>query len=131
MKRMITTILLLLLFVPLFSQDRTLEKVDENVYRYRVTNSEGSVTQKGTYIKNEEGNLLMHGYWSNDLGTKALYKRGILVWIKPKGHPRYTYKEIELEQLKAEVRRLKDLIALNGQSSVSYTHLTLPTNREV
>ena len=32
--------------------------------------AEGSVTQKGTYIKNEEGNLLMHGYWSNDLGTK-------------------------------------------------------------
>ena len=48
MKRMITTIILLLLFVPLFSQHRTLEKVDENVYRYRVTNSEGSVTQKGT-----------------------------------------------------------------------------------
>ena len=58
----------------------------------------------------------MHCYWSNDLGTRALYKRGILVWIKPKGHPRYTYKEIELEQLKAEVRRLKDLIALNDQS---------------
>ena len=116
MKRMITTILLLLLFVPLFSQDRTLEKVDENVYRYRVTNNEGSVTQKGTYIKNKEGNLLMHGYWSNDLGTKALYRRGVLVWIKPKGHPRYTYKQIELEQLKAEVKRLKNLIALNDQS---------------
>ena len=122
MKRMITTILLLLLFVPLFSQDRTLEKVDENVYRYRVTNNEGSVTQKGTYIKNEEGNLLMHGYWSNDLGTKALYRRGILVWIKPKGHPRYTYKQIELEQLKAEVRRLKNLIALNDQS-LSLIHI--------
>ena len=53
--------------------------------------TQGSVTQKGTYIKNEEGNLLI---LSNDLGTKALYRRGILVWIKPKGHPRYTYKQI-------------------------------------
>jgi len=111
MKTMITTILLLLLFVPLYSQDRTLEKVDENVYRYRVTDNDGSVTQKGTYIKNEEGNLLMHGYWSNDLGTKALYKRGILVWIKPKGHPRYTYEQIEYEQMKAEIKRLKSLVA--------------------
>ena len=50
MKRMITTILLLLLFVPLFSQNRTLEKVDENVYRYKVTNNECSVSQKGTNI---------------------------------------------------------------------------------
>ena len=57
MKRMITTILLLLLFVPLFSQDRTLEKVDENVYRYRVTNKKvllhkkelTSKTKKVTY----------------------------------------------------------------------------------
>ena len=54
----------------------------------------------------------MHGYWSNDLGTKALYRRGILVWIKPKGHPRYTYKQIELEQLKAEAS------AFNCSSSI-------------
>ena len=34
------------------------------------------VLLQGTYIKNEEGNLLMHSYWSNDLGTKALCIEG-------------------------------------------------------
>ena len=50
MKRMITTILLLLLFVPLFSQDRTLEKVDENVSDIELQ-TEGSIHKRNLHQK--------------------------------------------------------------------------------
>ena len=49
----------------------------------------------------EDGKLLVHSYWSDDVGTKKfLYNKGKLVWIKPKGQPRYTYEQIEFEQMK-------------------------------
>ena len=97
----------------LFGQTKVITQVDDNLYKYRAFNEDGSIHQKGTYIGTEDNELLMHSYWSDDVGTKALYKRGKLVWIKPKGHPRYTYEQIEYEQMKAEIKRLKEIVALN------------------
>ena len=64
---------------------------------------------KHTILKRK---LLVHSYWSDDVGTKALYNKGKLVWIKPKGHSRYTYKEIEYEQMKARIRDLENKLAI-------------------
>ena len=113
MKTIITSILLLFFTIPTFAQSKVLEQVDENSYVFRAFNEDGSIHQRGMYIKSENGKLLMDGIWKDDVGTKALFQSGKLVWIKPKNEKRYTYKQIELEQLKAEVRRLKNLIALN------------------
>ena len=98
----------------LLGQTQVITEIDNNLYEYRAYNEDGSIHQKGTYIRNKEGNLLVHSYWSNDLGTKALYNRGKLVWIKPKNQPRYTYEQIEYEQMKAEIKRLKEIVALNN-----------------
>ena len=98
----------------LLGQTKVITEIDNNLYEYRAYNEDGSIHQKGTYIRNKEGNLLVHSYWSNDLGTKALYNRGKLVWIKPKNQPRYTYEQIEYEQMKAEIKRLKEIVALNN-----------------
>ena len=111
MKYLITSILLLC-FIPLFGQQsKVIEKVDDNLYEYRAYNEDGSVHQKGMYIESEDGKLLVHSYWRDDVGTKALYNKGKLVWIKPKGQPRYTYEQIEYEQMKAEIIRLRNLVA--------------------
>ena len=113
MKYLMTSILLLF-FIPLFGQEsKVIEQVDDNLYEYRAYNEDGSVHQKGMYIESEDGKLLVHSYWRDDVGTKALYNRGKLVWIKPKGQPRYTYEQIEYEQMKAEIKRLKAIVALN------------------
>ena len=45
-------------------------------------NEDGSI-HKGTYIGPEDGKLLVHSYWSDDVDN--LYNKGKLVWIKPKG----------------------------------------------
>ena len=112
MKYLITSILLLF-FIPLFGQTKVIEQVDDNLYEYRAYNEDGSVHQKGMCIESEDGKLLVHSYWRDDVGTKALYNKGKLVWIKPKGQPRYTYEQIEYEQMKAEIKRLKEIVALN------------------
>lgn len=113
MKYLITSILLLF-FIPLFGQEsKVIEQVDDNLYEYRAYNEDGSVHQKGMYIKTEDGKLVTHSYWSDDVGTKALYNKGKLIWIKPKNQPRYTYEQIEYEQMKAEIKRLKKIVALN------------------
>ena len=39
--------------------------------------------------------------------------------------------EAGLLKLVAEIARLRDLLSLGTLDAVSYTHLTLPTNREV
>ena len=106
-------ILFLSFTIPVFGQTKVLEQVDTNLYEYRAFNEDGSIHQKGTYIGTEDGKLLVHSYWSDDVGTKALYNKGKLVWIKPKGQPRYTYEQIEYEQMKAEIKRLKAIVALN------------------
>ena len=111
--QMIAILLLSLCTFPLFGQNKVITQIDNNLYEYRAFNEDGSIHQKGTYIGTEDGKLLVHSYWRNDVGTKALYNKGKLVWIKPKGHPRYTYEQIEYEQMKAELKRLKAIVALN------------------
>ncbi len=63
------------------------------------------------YIKSEDGEYLPHSYWRDDVGTKGLYNKGKLVWIKPKGHPRYTYEQIEFEKMKARIEFLENKLA--------------------
>ena len=114
----IVQIIAILLFslctIPLFGQEsKVITQIDDNLYQYRAYNEDGSIHQKGTYIGTEDGKLLAHSYWRDDVGTKALYNRGKLVWIKPKNQPRYTYEQIEYEQMKAEIKRLKEIVALN------------------
>ena len=92
-------------------QTKVITQIDNNLYEYRAYNEDGSIHQKGMYIGTEDGKLLVHSYWSDDVGTKALYNRGKLVWIKPKGQPRYTYEEIEFEQMKARIRFLENKLA--------------------
>lgn len=111
--QIIAILVLSLCSLSLFGQTKVITQIDNNLYEYRAYNEDGSIHQKGTYIGTEDGKLLVHSYWSDDVGTKALYKRGKLVWIKPKGQPRYTYKQIEYEQMKAEIKRLKAIVALN------------------
>jgi len=114
----IVQIIAILLFslctIPLLGQEsKVITQIDDNLYEYRAYNEDGSIHQKGTYIGTEDGKLLVHSYWSDDVGTKALYNKGQLVWIKPKGHPRYTYEQIEYHRMKAEIERLRSIVALN------------------
>ena len=111
--QIIAILLLSLCSLSLFGQTKVITQIDDNLYEYRAFNEDGSIHQKGTYIGTEDGKLLVHSYWSDDVGTKALYNKGKLVWIKPKGQPRYTYEQIEYEQMKAEIKRLKAIVALN------------------
>ena len=105
-------LLLSLCTFPLFAQQtKVITQIDNNLYEYRAYNEDGSIHQKGTFISTEDGKLLSHSYWSDDVGTKALYNKGKLIWIKPKNQPRYTYEQIEYEQMKAEIKRLKSLVA--------------------
>jgi hypothetical protein len=111
--QIIAILLFSLCTIPLFGQQtKVITQIDNNLYEYRAFNEDGSIHQKGTYIKTEDGKLLVHSYWSDDVGTKALYNKGKLVWIKPKGHSRYTYKEIEYEQMKARIRDLENKLAI-------------------
>ena len=108
---MIAILLFSLCTIPLFGQNKVITQIDNNLYEYRAFNEDGSIHQKGTYIGTEDGKLLVHSYWSDDVGTKALYNKGKLVWIKPKGHPRYTYEQIEFEQMKARIVFLENKLA--------------------
>ena len=114
MKTIITTFLLLMMTTLTFGQQKTLELVEDNKYLYTVYNEDGSIHQKGTFIKLDDNKLIKHSYWRDDVGTKALYDNGKLVWIKPKGQPKYTYQELEFEKMKAELERLKQLVALKN-----------------
>ena len=104
-------ILFLSFTIPVFGQTKVLEQVDTNLYQYRAFNEDGSIQQKGMYIKSEDGEYLPHSYWSDDVGTKGLYNKGKLVWIKPKGQPRYTYEQIEFEKMKARIEFLENKLA--------------------
>lgn len=110
--QLIAILILGLCSFPLFGQEtKVITQIDNNLYEYRAFNEDGSIHQKGTYIKTKDGKLLTHSYWSDDAGTKALYNRGKLVWIKPKGQSRYTYEEIEYEQMKARIKFLENKLA--------------------
>jgi len=107
--------LLLITFVltigNLYGQERTLEKVDTNLYQYTHTQN-GKVHQKG-YYKIIDGNYEEHWYWRNYAGTVAYFENGKMLWIKPKGKKKYTYREIELHKLRSKVERLEAIVALN------------------
>jgi hypothetical protein len=106
MKRIILSILFLLVTLPMLAQQRTLEKVDENLFEYKVFNEEGDLHQKGFY-KKQNGTFIVHGIWRDFSGTKALYENGDLVWIKPKGDRKYTFREIQLHRLTRKVEMLE------------------------
>ena len=106
MKRTILSILFLLVTLPILAQQRTLEKVDENLFEYKVFNEEGDLHQKGFY-KKQNGTYIVHGMWRDFSGTKALYENGKLVWIKPKGKEKVTFREIQLHRLKRKVEILE------------------------
>lgn len=110
MKRIILSILFLLVTLPILAQERILEKVDENLFEYKVFNEEGDLHQKGFY-KKENGTYIVHGIWRDNVGTKALYKNGNLVWIKPKGDRKYTFREIQIHRLQRKVTMLEQKIA--------------------
>ena len=108
MKRIILSILFLLVTLPILAQERILEKVDgSNLYEYRVFNSEGDLHQKGFY-KKQNGTFIEHGIWRDNEGTKALYENGNLVWIKPKGDRKYTFREIQIHRLQRKVTMLEE-----------------------
>lgn len=106
MKKIILSILFLLVTLPILAQQRVLEKVDEGLYEYKVFNSEGDLHQKGFY-KKQNGTYIVHGMWKDEFGTKALYEMGKLVWIKIKGEEKVTFEEIQLHRLKRKVDMLE------------------------
>lgn len=109
MKYIITTILLLFFSVNLFSQERKLIKLNKNLYEYKVYDNDGNLEQRGFY-KKENDIFLKHGLWRSQLGTKALFDEGDLIWIKLKGEKKYYWKEIQFEKLKRKVQRLEKII---------------------
>ena len=110
----ILAILLLSLFtIPTFGQEtKVIEQVDDNLYNYRAFNQDGSLQQKGMYFKlNDE--LVIHHYWTDSFGNKALYDTGTLVWYKPRGDRKWSGDEIRIKQLEARVRDLSQKVTLN------------------
>ena len=109
MKTLITSILLLLFTLPILAQERKLELVDDNLYKYQFVNEEGQITQSG-YYKKIDGGYLPHGFWRDNVGTKAEFQNGIMVWIKPKGQKKYSFEEIQIQKLKSKIARLEEKI---------------------
>lgn len=110
-KRVFYSILIFLILgiSNLFGQDRVIHQIDDNLYSYKYVNDEGKVTQKGFY-KKVDNVFRPHGIWSDFVGTKAEYKEGIMVWIKPKGDKKYTYKDLEIQRLRNRIARLEKKI---------------------
>ena len=108
MKNLISTILLLLVTLPILAQERKLEQVEENLYNYKVYDN-GKLQQSGWYLK-IDGKFIATGLWKDAYGTTALYDDGQMVWIKPKGEKKYTYQEIELHRLRRRVAKLEEAL---------------------
>ena len=109
MKTLITSILLLIFTLPIQAQERKLEQVDDNLYKYEFVNEEGQIAQSGYYKKiNDE--YKPHGFWKDNAGTKAEFRNGIMVWIKPKGKKKYTFEELQIQKLKNRIARLEQKI---------------------
>lgn len=109
MKTLITSILLLIFTLPIQAQERKLEKVDDNLYKYEFVNEKGQIAQSGYYKKiNDE--YKPHGFWRDIVGTKAEYRNGIMIWIKPKGDKKYTFEELQIQKLKNKIARLEQKI---------------------
>lgn len=92
-----------------FAQDVKYEQVSDNIYSFTRYN-DGVVSQQG-YYKLVDDNLTIHGTWKDSFGTIAKFENGKLVWIKPKGQKRYTYKELEMYRLKSRIRVLEERLA--------------------
>ena len=107
MKTLITSILLLIFTLPIQAQERKLEKVDDNLYKYEYVNDNGQIAQSG-YYKKVDGSYLPHGFWKDNAGTKAEFRNGIMVWIKPKGKKKYTFEELQIQKLKNRIARLEE-----------------------
>jgi len=110
----IVQIIAILLFslctIPLFGQDsKVITQIDDNLYDYRAYNEDGSMTQKGMYFESN-GKLLIHDYWKDSFGNKALYKKGKLVWYKPKGGKKWSGDEIRIKQLEAKLEDLSQKV---------------------
>lgn len=108
MKNLISTILLLLVTLPILAQERKLEQVEQNLYNYRVYEN-GELRQNGFY-KKIDGEFVPTGVWRDSFGTIAVYNNGELQWIKPKGNKKYTKEEIELHRLRRRVARLEEAL---------------------
>ena len=116
MKKLITFIFLLTLTFATQAQERKLEQVDDNLYKYKYINNEEKLTQLG-YYKKIEGSFEPHGFWVDYVGnkTKAKYHDGVIVWIKVKGQRKYTFEEIQLRRLSNKIARLeKQVLTLSN-----------------
>jgi hypothetical protein len=94
-----------------YGQKKQLEQVETNLYQFREI-IDNEVHQTG-YYKLIDGNFKRHSYWKDNLGTVAYFKNDKLIWIKPNGEKKYTYQEIEYHKMKAELARLRSIVALN------------------
>ena len=108
MKNLISTILLLIVTLPILAQERKLEQVDENLYSY-TSYSNGKVAQRG-YYKEINGSMFEHGIWKDNFGTIALFENGEMMWIKPKGSQKYTKEQMEIHRLKRKVAKLEQAL---------------------
>lgn len=108
MKNLISTILLLLVTLPILAQERKLEQVEQNLYNYKVYDN-GKLQQSGWYLR-VDGKFIATGLWKDAYGTTALYDDGQMVWIKPKGEKKYTHQEIELHRLRRRVAKLEEAL---------------------
>ena len=116
LKVKVVQIIAILLFslctFPLFAQNKVITQIDNNLYEYRAFNQDGSLQQKGMYFKSND-ELVIHYYWTDSFGNKALYDKGTLVWYKPKGDRKWSGEEIRIKQLEARVRDLSQKVTLN------------------
>ena len=116
LKVKVVQIIAILLFslctFPLFAQNKVITQIDNNLYEYRAFNQDGSLQQKGMYFKSND-ELVIHYYWTDSFGNKALYDKGTLVWYKPKGDRKWSGEEIRIKQLEAKIRDLSQKVTLN------------------
>ena len=108
MRKLITTIILLVMTLPILAQERVVEHIDGNLYSYKLYDGK-QLTQRG-YYKQINGMLFEHGIWKDNLGTTALFEEGKMVWIKPTGKRKYTYQEIEIHRLRNKVAKLEQAL---------------------
>jgi hypothetical protein len=72
-EKLITTIILLVMTLPILAQERVVEHIDGNLYSYKMYDGK-QLTQRG-YYKNINGTLFEHGIWKDNFGTTALFKK--------------------------------------------------------
>ena len=115
MKNLISVVLLFLLINTTFAQEKKLEQVTDDLYKYTVV-MDGKLHQSG-FFKLVDGKYKRHSQWKDySSGTIAYFQNDNMIWIKPNGKEKHTYKEIELNLLKSKVARLEQrLLTLNNK----------------